>query len=85
MIFRPRVEIKAELRRTFRNGKTVSSKTWHLASILERDTTDPTKCELFWRKIDGKLKAFELSEAELKKIREKIEADVPRPCTDSVV
>jgi hypothetical protein len=79
LITRRRVEIKAELRKTSRSGGKVSSKTWHLASILERDTSDPIKCDAFWRKIDGKLKTFELSQEEEIKIRSKIEADVPRP------
>ncbi len=79
MIFRRRVEIKAELRKTFRKEGKVSSKTWHLASILERDISDPIKCEAFWQKIDGKLATFDLSETEEEKIRTKIESDVPRP------
>lgn len=79
LIMRRRVEIKAEARKTFRSGGKVSSKTWHLASILERDISDPIKCEAFWRKIDGKLITFELSKEEENKIRAKIEAEVPRP------
>jgi hypothetical protein len=78
LTIRRRVEIKAELRKTFRSGGKVSSKTWHLASILERDVSDPIKCETFWRKIDAKLKTFDLSQAEETKIREKIEIQVPR-------
>ncbi len=38
LIIRPRIEIKVELRKTFRNGGKVSSKTWHLASIMEGST-----------------------------------------------
>ncbi len=45
---------------------------------MERDVANPTKREMFWRKIDAKLKNFELSEAEEIKIRKKIEDDVPR-------
>jgi hypothetical protein len=78
LIIRQRVEIKAEIRKTFRNGGKVSSKSWHLASILERDVSDPIKCEAFWRKIDDKLKIFDLSEAEELRIRAKIESHVPK-------
>lgn len=79
LIFRRRVEIKVELRKSFRNDGKVSSKTWHLASILKRDITDPTKCEAFWNKVDDKLRTFELSPQNEDKIRAKIEAAVPRP------
>ena len=79
LIMHRRIEIKAEVRRTFRSDGKVSSKTWHLASILERDISDPIKCEAFWLKIDGKLITFELSQEEEKKIRAKIEVEVPRP------
>jgi hypothetical protein len=78
LIVRRRVEIKAELRKTFRVGNKVSSQTWHLASILERDTADPQKSQPFWCKIEDKLKTFELKDAELKAVREKIEAIVPK-------
>lgn len=78
LIVRRRFEIKAELRKTFRVGNKVSSQTWHLASMSERDIAIPNNCELFWSKIDDKLKNFELSEDEEKKIREKILAIVPR-------
>lgn len=79
LILRRRIEIKAELRKTFRNDGKVSSRTWHLASILERDISNPIKCQSFWNKIEDKLKTFELSETEQAMIREKIEAVVPRP------
>lgn len=79
LIIRQRVEIKAELRKSFRDNGKVSSKSWHLASILERDVTDPIKCEAFWCKIDGKLQTFELSQDEEINIRAKIQAVVPRP------
>ena len=79
LILQRRIEFKAELHRRFRQGNKVRSKTWHLASILERDVADQQKCETFWQKIEKKLSSFELSEDEIKKIREKIEADVPRP------
>lgn len=78
LIVRRRVELKVELRKTFRVGKKVSSKTWHLASILEHDTADPQKCELFWRKVDEKLHNFDLSEMEEKNIWKTIEVEVPR-------
>ena len=78
LIVRRRVEIKAELRKTSRVGKKIVSRTWHLASILESDTSDLNKREAFWNKIDEKLKTFNLSEQEEKKIRERIETDVPR-------
>lgn len=78
LIIRRRNEIKAELRRSFRSGGKVASETKHLASIMDRDVSDPIKCEAFWRKIDDKLKTFELSQEEEINIRAKIEADVPR-------
>lgn len=77
LIVRRRIEIKIELRRTFRKGNKVSSQTWHLASILERDTADSIKCQSFWNKIEDKLKTFELKDTESKAIREKIAAVVP--------
>lgn len=79
LITRRRVEIKAELRKTTKSGGKVSSKTWHLSSIMEHNAKDPAKCEAFWRKIDDKLKNFELTQEEEINIRAKIEADVPRP------
>jgi hypothetical protein len=76
LMLRRRVELKAELHHRFRvkvdQVSKVRSQTWHLASILEHDAADPTKCRAFWRKINDKLKSFELSKAELKAIREKI-------------
>lgn len=78
LIVRCRIEVKVELRKTFRVGKKVSSQTWHLASILERDADDPIKCQSFWNKVENKLKIFELKETELKAIREKIAAVIPK-------
>jgi len=78
LIICPRTEIKVELRKSFRNGGKVSSKTWHLASIMDRDVYNPIKREAFWQKIDGKLKTFELLQEEETKIRAKIEAEIPR-------
>lgn len=74
-----RVEIKVELRRSVRSGKKVSSNTWYLASMLERDIADPIKCESFWNKVEDKLKNFELKDAEREAIRGKISAVVPMP------
>ena len=78
LIIRPRVEIKVELRKTFRNNGKISSQTWHLASIMECNICNPIKCEAFWQKINNKLKNFELSSEEKVKILTKIETSVPR-------
>lgn len=78
IVIRQRVEIKAELRKTIRIGKRVSSKSWHLASILEHEITNPQKNESFWNKVETKFKTLELSETEINEARRKIEPHVPR-------
>ena len=83
LIIRPRVEIKVELRKTFRNDGKVSSRTWHLASIMEGNVGNPIIREAFWQKIEDRLQAFKLSLGEKERIRKKIENDVPRMTTKS--
>lgn len=78
LIFKERTELKVELQKRFREGDRMRSKTFHLASILDSNLSNQEKLREFWNKITDKLETFKLTDAERKRIFEKIETQIPK-------